>query len=100
MWSTSFLIKQKKGSGAIATSKVGISVNEQLAKELHKPVIQKFKRRKAYARFKDNIWATNSSEMRALFSKNKTIKYLLWVIDVFTKYALVKPLKNKKVKQF
>ena len=33
----------------------GISVNEQLAEELHKPVIKKFKRRKVCARFKDNI---------------------------------------------
>ena len=41
------------GSGAIATSKAGESVNEQLAKELHKPVIKKFQRRKVYARFKD-----------------------------------------------
>ena len=32
------------------------SVNEQLAEELHKPVIEDFKRRKFYARFKDNIW--------------------------------------------
>ena len=31
------------------------SVNEQLAEELHKPVTKKFKRRKVYARFKDNI---------------------------------------------
>ena len=34
----------------------GISVNEQLAKELHKPVIKKSKRRKVYVIFKDNIW--------------------------------------------
>ena len=34
----------------------GISVNEQLAEELHKPVIKKFKSRKVYARSKDNIW--------------------------------------------
>ena len=33
----------------------GVSVNEQLAEELHKPVIKKFKRRKVYATFKDNI---------------------------------------------
>ena len=32
-----------------------VRVNEQLAKELYKPVIKKFKRRKVYARFKDNI---------------------------------------------
>ena len=32
-----------------------VSVNEKLAEELHKPVIKKFKRRRVYARFKDNI---------------------------------------------
>ena len=41
----------------------GISANEQLAKELHKPVIEKFKRRKVYARFKGNIWAADLAEM-------------------------------------
>ena len=38
---------KKTGSGGI--------VNGQLAEELHKPVTKKFKRRKAYARYKDNI---------------------------------------------
>ena len=33
----------------------GISVNEQLAEEIHKPIIKKLKRRKVYTRFKDNI---------------------------------------------
>ena len=36
--------------------------------------------------------------MESLSSRNKNVKYLLWVIDVFTKYAWVKPLKNKKRK--
>ena len=36
--------------------------------------------------------------MESLFSKNKNVKYLLCVIDVFTKYAWVKPLKDKKGK--
>ena len=80
------------------TSKAGVSVNEQLAEELHKPVTKKFKRRKVYARFKDNIWAADLAEMESLSSKNKNVKYLLCVIDVFTKYAWVKPLKDKKGK--
>ena len=41
----------------------GISVNKQLAKDLHKSVIKKFNRRKVYARFKDNIWAADFAEM-------------------------------------
>ena len=41
----------------------GLSVNEQLTEELHKPVIKKFKRRKVYTRFKDNIWVAALTEM-------------------------------------
>ena len=36
--------------------------------------------------------------MDSLSSKNKNTKHLLCVINVFTKYASVKPLKDKKVK--
>ena len=77
---------------------LGISVNEQLAEELHKPVIKNFKRRKVYARLKDNIWAVDLAEMESLSSKNQNVKYLLCVIDVFTKYAWVKFLKDRKGK--
>ena len=60
--------------------------------------MRKFKRRKVYARFKDNIWAADLTEMGSLSSKNKNVKYSLCVIDVFTKYAWIKPLKYKKDK--
>ena len=49
-------------------------------------------------RFKDNIWAADLAEMGSLSSKNRNIKYSLCVIDVFTKYAWVKPLKDRKGK--
>ena len=86
------LFDKKSGSGA--------SVNEQLAEELHKPVINKFKRRNVCARFKDNIWAADLAEMGSLSSKNKNVRYLLCVIDEkdINKYALVKSLKDKKGK--
>ena len=51
----------------------GISVSEQLAEELHNTVIKKFKRRKVYTRFKDNIWTAGLAEMESLSSKNKNI---------------------------
>ena len=75
-----------------------MSVNETLAEELHKLVVKRFKRKKVYARFKDNIWAADLLEMRSLSSKNQNVKYLLFVIDVFTKYAWAKPLKVNKSK--
>ena len=76
----------------------GMSVNEQLAEELHKPVTKYSKRRKFYVRFKDNVWVADLAEMKSLSSKYKNIKYLLCVIDIFTKYAWVKPLKDKSGK--
>ena len=36
--------------------------------------------------------------MESLLSRNRNVKYLLWVTDIFTKYAWVKPLKDKKDK--
>ena len=73
-----------------------VSVIEQLAEELQKPLIKIFKRRKICARFKDNIWIEDLAEMESSSSKNKNVNYLLCLIDVFTKYTWVKPLKDKK----
>ena len=76
-----------------------MSFNEQQAEKLRKPVTKKFKKRKVYARFKENICAADLAEMESLSSKNENVKYLLRVVDVFTINAWVKSLK-KKVKQF
>ena len=67
-----------------------------LADELHKPVIGKFKKRKVYSQFKDNIWRVDLADMQSLSRKNKGIKYLLCAIDLYSKYAFVIPLENKK----
>ena len=53
-----------------------------------------------YARFKDNLRAADSAEMGLLSSKNHSVKHLLCVIDVFTKYAWIKSLKDKEAKTF
>ena len=71
-------------------------MNDQLSEELYKPAIKKSKRRKYFARFKDNIWAADLNEMESLTSKNKNVKYLLYVVDVSTKCAWVKPFKHKR----
>ena len=72
-----------------------MNVNGKLARELHKPVI-KHSRKEESKRFKDNIWAADLAEMGSLSSKNKNVRYLLCLIDAFTKYAWVKPLKSFK----
>ena len=67
-----------------------------LADELRKPVIKKFNKRKIYSQFKDNMWGVDLADMQSLSRKNKGIKYLLCAIDLFSKYAFVVPLKDKK----
>ena len=67
-----------------------------LADELHKPVTKKFNKRKVYSQFKDNIWGVDLAEMQSLSKKNKGIKYSLCAIDLYSKYAFVVPLKDKK----
>ena len=87
-----FLDKKSTGSG-IASNKE----NMQLADELHKPIIRKFKRRKMYSSFRDDIWGVNLADMRLLSKFNKGFRFLLCFIDIFSKYAWVIPLKDKKV---
>ena len=93
-----FFDKKSKGSG-ISASLANKSANEpnyQLANELHKPIIRKFKKRKVYSSFRDNIWGVDLADMQSLSKYNKGIKYLLCAIDLFSKYAWVVPLKDKR----
>ena len=77
VWCIHFFIRIGSGTKA--------NVNEVVPQELHKPVTKKFKRRKMRATFKDNIWAADLADIGSISSKTGGIKYLLCVIDVFTK---------------
>ena len=70
--------------------------NENLAEELHKPIIKKIKERTVYSGFKDNIWGADLADMQLIKTFNKGFRFLLCVIDIFSKYAWVVPLKDKK----
>ena len=74
----------------------GIASSSILADELHKPAIKKFEKRKVYSQFKDNIWGVDLADMQSLSRTDKGIKYLLCAIDLYSKYAFVIPLKDKK----
>ena len=85
-----FFDKTSKGSG------ITNEFNYQLANELDKPIIKKFKKRKVYSSFKDNIWGVDLADMQSLSRYNKGLKYLLCAIDLFSKYGWVIPIKDKK----
>ena len=82
----------KKSSGSGLANKENI----QLANELHQPIIRKINKRKVHSSFKDNIWGVDLADMQLLSKFNKGLRFLLSVIDIFSKYAWVVPLKDKK----
>ena len=84
----SFFDQKSSGSGITEP-------NYQLADEIHKPIIRKLKE-KVYSSFRDNIWGVDLADMQSLSKYNKGIKYLLCAIDLFSKYAWVVPIKDKK----
>ena len=92
----------KKTTGSSVTTLANKSAikstpqNEQLPEELHKPIIKKFKKRKLYSAFRDNIWGADLADMQLISKFNKGFRFLLFVIDIYSKYAWVVPLKDKK----
>ena len=69
---------------------------QELAEELRKQIIRKLKKKTVYSGFKDNIWGANLADMQLLSKFNKGFRFLLCVIDFFSKYDWVVPLKDKK----
>ena len=49
-----------------------------------------------YSSFIDNIWGVDLADMQSLSKYNKGIKYLSCAIDLFSRYACVVPIKDKK----
>ena len=56
--------------------------NEQLANELHKPIIRKFEKSKVYSTFKDNIWGVDLADMQLLSKYNKELDFY-YVLLIF-----------------
>ena len=87
-----FFDKKSEGSAV----NIELKYHEQLADELQKPIIRKCKKRTAYSRFKDNIRGADLADMQLISKLNKGFKFLLRVINIFSNYAQVIPLKDSK----
>lgn len=66
-----------------------------LVNELHKPIRLKFKRRHTVVKGIDDLWQGDLAEMTNYSQINRSYKYILVVIDCFSKYLWTRPLKNK-----
>ena len=70
--------------------------NQELAKELHKPIARKFEKQKLHSSFIDNIWGVDLADAQIINKLNKGIRFLLFVINIYSKYAWVFPSKDKR----
>ena len=84
------IIKSKKKLG------LGNNPNEILSNELHKPRKINFTRRKVISNHIDHIWGIDLITMIKYSKQNKNYKYILTIIDFFSKYSWCYPLKTKK----
>ena len=69
-----------------------------LSEELHKPVRRKFNKRRVIVNGIDKIWAADLADMKAFSKENDGFTFILLVIDIFSKYGWMMPLKNKEGK--
>jgi hypothetical protein len=92
---TSLYRQMRQKNRKITVKQVREWLAEQESYGLHKPVRRRFKRRKIYAHGIDYPWQADLVDMNHLADDNDGFRYLLTVIDVFSKYAWVVLLKRK-----
>lgn len=81
--------------GSVKNSFIKESPDVLEAKELHKPVVQKFVKRRIITKGIDDLWAADLLIMKQYAKENKWYKYILNVIDTFSKFVWSEPLKKK-----
>ena len=67
---------------------------QKLAKEVFSPRITKYRRERIIPLYKDETWSADVIDKSSLSKYNNNYKFILTVIDIFTKYAWAIPLKN------
>ena len=70
--------------------------NQQLAEELHKPIIRQFEKRNVYLSIKINIWGADLANMQLIEKFNKGCRYISCVIDIYSRHAWFVSLKDEK----
>lgn len=72
-----------------------MDIKREVVKELHKPARVKFKRRHTIVKGLNDLFQADLVEMIPYASVNKGFRYILMVIDVFSKKLWARPIKRK-----
>lgn len=74
------------------------NIKEDVVNELHKPARKHFKRRRVIIKNLNDLWQADLVEMLPYAKLNKGYRYILVVINTFSKYVWVEPVKRKSAK--
>lgn len=77
------------------TKQMKKSVKDSIIDEIHKPARKNFKRRRTVVRGLDDLWQSDLAIMTQYAKENRNFKYILVVIDCFSKYLWARALKTK-----
>lgn len=70
-------------------------IKRDVVEELHRPARKNFPRRRVVVKGLDDLFQADLVEMRPYYKVNKGYRYILTVIDVFSKYLWAQPVKTK-----
>ena len=90
-----FFDKKSKSSHVNIPLEFNEPINEQTSL-MNKPIIRNFKKITVYSGFRYNIWGADLTDMQLISKFNKRFRFLSCVTDIFSKYAWVVHLKDKK----
>ena len=74
------------------------TIKEDVVNELHKPARKKYKRRRVIVKGLNDLWQADLVEMQPYAKFNRGYRYILVVINVFSKYVWALPVKSKTSK--
>ena len=87
-------LRGKSATGGTVKNEI-MSIHD-LTEELHKPIMRKLEKQKVHSSFIDNILGANLANMQIISRFNEEIRFLLCVVDIFSKYVWCFPLKHKE----
>ena len=92
---THFIRRLGKISPNLKLNQVENWLSKQLAYTLHKPVYQTFQTRPVNVYAIDELWQLDLVDLSKLARENNGHKFILFIIDVLSKYSWLLPLKSK-----
>ena len=87
---------RKDGKFVISKYKIRKWLQRQESYSLQRPLKRKFKRNRVIVTGIDDQWDMDLMDMTKFAKYNRGYNYILMVIDIFSKYLWMRPLKDKK----